>query len=272
MSSTERVHPRGRLIGPGSSTREVVDLLHQEDRRAVRAAGRVRGAIARGAEMIAQALMAGGRLVYVGAGTSGRLGALDAAECPPTFGTSAAQVVALIAGGPRALTEAIEGAEDRVVDARRALRAAKVGAIDVVCGISASGRTPWVLAALAEARKRGATTMLVSCNPAAARRVRVDLRICPNTQAEVLAGSTRLKAGTATKIVLNALTTAAMIRLGRVEAGRMIGLRPTNRKLQARAVRIVADLLGIDRAEAARRLEREGIEGALREAPRLPLG
>lgn len=265
MSATERVHTRGRSLGHSSTARQVIALLHSEDLRAVRAVGQVRAAIARGAELIAQALRDGGRLIYVGAGTSGRLGALDAAECPPTFGTAPGQVVALIAGGPKALTQAVEGAEDDAGDGKRTMRKAGVGPRDVVCGISASGRAAWVLAALAQARRLGARTMLVCCDPNAARSIRVELRICPNTGAEVIAGSTRLKAGTATKLVLNALTTSAMILLGRVQGGRMSAMQPTNKKLQKRAVGIVAELLGIDRAQAARRLRAAGsVAAALR--------
>jgi N-acetylmuramic acid 6-phosphate etherase len=265
MSTTERIHPQGRKLGPKSTARQVVDLLHAEDLKAVKAAGRVRKQIAAGAELIATALGAGGRLIYAGAGTSGRLGALDAAECPPTFGTAPWQVVALMAGGAKALTRAIEGAEDDEIDAVRTIRGFKAGVGDVVCGISASGRTPWVLALLDEARLLGAKTVLVSCNPRASAKVKADVKILPDTGAEVLAGSTRLKAGTATKLVLNALTTAAMVRLGHVQAGRMSKLRPTNAKLHERAVGIVADLLGVDRVEAARRLAAGGgVEGALK--------
>ncbi len=259
MSSTERVHARGQHLGAGSSAREVVDLLHRENAKAVKAAGRARLQLAEGAELIAAALRAGHRLIYVGAGTSGRLGALDAAECPPTFGTEPWQVVARIAGGPKALTRAVEGAEDG--DGAEAVADVRPG--DVVCGITASGTTPWVISALRDARRRGATTLLVCCTRR--RAVKVDVRICLLTGAEVVAGSTRLKAGTATKLALNALTTAAMVRLGRVEGGRMARLRPTNAKLKRRAVGIVADLLGIDEASAARRLEAAGdVAGALR--------
>lgn len=265
MSSTERIHPKGRRLGPGSRARAVVDLLHAEDLRAVKAAGKTRAPIAAAANRIFNALKIGGRLIYVGAGTSGRLGSLDAAECPPTFGTAPWQVVALIAGGPKALTRAVEGAEDDTADARRVIRKNKVGSADVVCGISASGRTPWVIAALDEATRAGAQTVLVSCNPRLAKKVRVDVCIAADTGAEVLAGSTRLKAGTATKLILNALSTAAMVRLGHVQAGRMSRLRPTNSKLEARAIGIVADLMGIERPEAARRLKAAGdVAGALK--------
>lgn len=211
---------------------------------AVRAVGKVLPAIAQGASAVAQALERGGRLLYVGAGTSGRLGALDAAECPPTFGTQPEQVQAVIAGGPEALTRAVEGAEDDREAGARALEALEVGPHDVVCGISASGQTRFVHGALEHATSRGAHTLLVTCNPAV-RRLRLAQRlIVLNTGAELVAGSTRLKAGTATKLVLNALTTAAMVALGRVQDGLMVNVKPTNRKLKARAARIVAALTG----------------------------
>lgn len=261
--STEGIHRRAREVGPAADVGRIVALLHAEDRKAVRAAGRVRPAIARGAALIAAALRAGGRLIYVGAGTSGRLGTLDAAECPPTFGSEPSQIVAIIAGGPGALTEAVEGAED---DARAGAKAMRgVSAADVVCGITASGTTPFVLGALRAARRRGARTLLVACNPDAARKVAVTVRISPNTGPELVAGSTRLKAGTATKLVLNALTTAAMVKLGAVDAGRMVRLKPTNAKLTRRAIQIVSDGLGIPAAEAVTRLVAAGsVEGALR--------
>ena len=265
MSATERAHPKGRRLGAGSSIKQVVELLHAEDLNAVKAVGRVRAQIIRSAELIARTLKAGGRLLYFGAGTSGRLGVLDAAECPPTFGTPSWQVVARIAGGSRALTRATEGAEDDRPDGARTVRSNKVQPGDVVCGITASGKTPWVLGALNEARRLGAKTILISCNPSLARQVKVDLRITPDTGPEVIAGSTRLKAGTATKLVLNALSTAAMVKLGHVESGKMVKLRPTNRKLKERAVGIVSELLGIGRVEAARRLLKAGdVAGALK--------
>ncbi len=260
--STEQVHPKGRQLGPRSSAKQVVALLHREDLRAVKAVGRVRAQVSEAAELIAACLLRGGRLIYAGAGTSGRLGALDAAECPPTFGTAPWQVIALMAGGRGALTRAIEGAEDDAAAGAGAIAGVKAAEVDVVCAITASGTTPWVLAALKEARRRGARTVLVCCNPAIARRVKVDVRISPDTGPEVLAGSTRLKAGTATKLVLNALSTAAMVRLGHVASGRMAKLRPTNAKLRVRAVGIVADLLGVDRKEAAKRLKAAGTVAA----------
>src|SRR5436189_533026 len=196
-------------------------LMNREDARAVRAVGRVRHAIARAVDAIVAALAAGGRLFFVGAGTSGRLGVLEAAECPPTFGTPPRLVQAIMAGGRPAVFRSREGAED---DARAAARAvgARVRHGDVVVGVSASGVTPFVRAALAAARRRGARTVLVACNPTTARGSRADVVVAPATGPEVLAGSTRLKAGTATKLVLNTLTTASMARLGKVYGNRMV--------------------------------------------------
>ena len=222
---------------------------------AVRAVGRALASIAALADDAAAALRAGGRLVYVGAGTSGRLGALDAAECPPTFGVAPSRVVALVAGGARALRRAVEGAEDDGPAGAAAVRRARVGSRDLVVGISASGTTPFVLAALAEARRGGAATALVTSNPAA--RARADRRVVLETGAERVAGSTRMKAGTAAKMALGLLSTAAFVRLGAVRSGRMVALRPGSAKLRARAVRNVADLAGVS-AGAARRL----LEGA----------
>ena len=192
-----------------------------------------------------EALGAGGRLVYAGAGTSGRLGVLDASECPPTFGVSPSQVVGVIAGGRRALWRAVEGAEDRGADARRALRRLRVGPRDVVCGICASGVTPFALAALEEGRRRGARTIVVTCAPSAALRELADVVVAPRPGPEVLAGSTRMKAGLATKMVLHTITTGAMVRLGKVYGNLMVDLRPSSRKLRARALRMIGELTGL---------------------------
>jgi N-acetylmuramic acid 6-phosphate etherase len=189
------------------------------------------------AERVAEALAGGGRLIYVGAGTSGRLGLLDAAECPPTFGTEPWQVQAIIAGGTPAILKAVEDAEDDAKAGARAVLALKPTATDVVCGISASAQTRFVIGALAAARKAGSHTVLICCNPKA-RRSLADQLLVANTGAELVAGSTRLKAGTATKLILNSISTAAMVRLGRVVAGQMVQLQPLNRKLRKRAARI----------------------------------
>jgi N-acetylmuramic acid 6-phosphate etherase len=243
---TEALHPLAdRLQGTAS----VVRAMHREDLAAVRAVGRALPRIAALADDVAARLGFGGRLFYVGAGTSGRLGALDAAEWPPTFGTPPALAQAILAGGPRALRRAVEEVESDPRAGARAMK--KVGARDIVIGITASGTTPFVLGALAEARRRRAATALVTCNPQA--KARVDHRVVAATGAEVVAGSTRLKAGTATKLILNAVSTAAMFKLGRVHRGRMIYLQPLNPKLRARLKRIERDLNFRPRSRSALR-------------------
>jgi N-acetylmuramic acid 6-phosphate etherase len=236
------------------SARGIATLMNREDARAVRAVGRQTRAIAAAVELIVAALAARGRLVFVGAGTSGRLGVLEAAECPPTFGTPPRLVQAVMAGGRASVFRSREGAEDDGRAAARAIRA-RVRRGDVVVGVSASGVTPFVRDALATARRLGARTIVVACNPDRARLPRADVVIAPAPGPEVLAGSTRLKAGTTTKLVLNMLTTASMARLGKVYGNRMIDVQPRSRKLRARAIRLVADLGGVSR-RAARRLLR----------------
>jgi N-acetylmuramic acid 6-phosphate etherase len=247
---TEALHPDGPRL-TGLSTRALVARLHAGDGEAVRAVGRALTALAALADTVAGALAAGGRLLYAGAGTSGRLAALDAAECPPTFGVAPSRVRALVAGGATALRHAVEGAEDDAGAGRAAVARAGTSPGDVLVGISASGRTPFVLAALAEARRRGARTALLTSSPDA--RPAVDLRVVLDTGAERVAGSTRMKAGTAAKMALGLLTTAVFVRLGAVQGGRMAALRGTNGKLRDRAVRNVAALRGV-RPAAARRL------------------
>jgi N-acetylmuramic acid 6-phosphate etherase len=207
-------------------------------------------------EAAVSVLRGGGRLVYAGAGTSGRLGALDAAECPPTFGVAPSRVVALVAGGPRALRAAVEGAEDDKGAGAAAVRRARVGRRDLLVGISASGGTPFVLGALAEARGQGARTALLTSNPAA--RLRVDHRIVLDSGPERIAGSTRMKAGTAAKMALGLLSTATFVRLGAVREGRMIALRPVSAKLRRRAARTVQDLAAVSAAAARRLLDDTG--------------
>jgi N-acetylmuramic acid 6-phosphate etherase len=252
---TERSNPRTRRLDR-MSARALVGVITAEDRRAARAVAAVSRPLGRAVEMVAAALRTGGRLIYVGAGTSGRLGVLDAAECPPTFGVARARVVGVIAGGRRALTHAVEGAEDRAADARRALARVRVSPRDVVCAICASGATPFTLAALAAARRRGARTLLVTCAPAPRLLALADVVVAPRVGPEVVAGSTRMKAGLATKMVLHTLTTAAMVRVGKVYRNLMVDVRPTNRKLRARAVRIVAALTGVSPAGARALLRR----------------
>jgi N-acetylmuramic acid 6-phosphate etherase len=236
------------------SARAIAALMNREDARAVRAVGREARAIAAGVELIVAALAARGRLIFVGAGTSGRLGVLEAAECPPTFGTPPRLVQAVMAGGRASVFRSREGAEDDGRAGARAVRA-RVRAGDVVVGVSASGVTPFVREAVATAGRIGARTVIVACNPDRARLPRADIVIAPAPGPEVLAGSTRLKAGTTTKLVLNTLTTASMARLGKVYGNRMIDLQPRSRKLRERAIRLVAELGGVG-PTAARRLLR----------------
>src|SRR5947207_3720631 len=247
---TERPNRASRDLDRLSPVR-VARLMNREDRRAVAAVGRVAPRIAAAVALIVAALGRGGRLFFVGAGTSGRLGVLEAAECPPTFGTSPRLVQAIMAGGRGAVFRSREGAEDDERAAAREIRR-RVRRGDVVVGVSASGVTPFVRAALAAAAARGAATILVACN--ATRAPGRALLIAPAPGPEVLAGSTRLKAGTATKLVLNTLTTASMTRLGKVYGNRMVDLQPRSAKLRARAERLVAEIAGIDTRRARRAL------------------
>jgi N-acetylmuramic acid 6-phosphate etherase len=240
----------------------IARLMNREDRAVLTAVGRALPAVAAAVELIVAALGRGGRLFFVGAGTSGRLGVLEAAECPPTFGTPPGLVQAIMAGGRPAVFRSREGVEDDARAAARTVRA-RVRAGDVVVGVSASGVTPFARAALAAARRRGAATVLVACNPlrrarAGRRRGRNPLVIGLDTGPEVLAGSTRLKAGTATKLVLNTLTTASMARLGRVYGNRMVDLQPRSAKLRDRALRLIQEVAGVPQAAAARALDAAG--------------
>jgi N-acetylmuramic acid 6-phosphate etherase len=235
---------------------EVVRLMNREDGRAVEAVASQAEVIARAIELIAERLRGGGRLIYGGAGTSGRLGVLDATECPPTFNSPPGQVVGIIAGGPAALTRAVEGAEDHPEFGEQDLKALGFSAKDVFVGIATSGRTPYVLGACDYARSVGAATIGLVCNTESELDSHVDLMIKPVVGPEVLSGSTRLKAGTATKLVLNTLTTAAMVRLGKCYGNLMVDLRATNTKLKARTNRIVRTLTGLDHAAADELLRR----------------
>lgn len=247
---TEATLPASRDLD-ALSPHEVVLLLAHEEERSPRAVRKAARSIASAAALVARALGNGGRLIYVGAGTSGRLAALDAAECPPTFGTRPSQVVAVVAGGSPALRRAVEGAEDRAKEARQALLALRVSPRDVVVGIAASGVTPFALSALDVARARGAATVLVTCARAAARKLcTVDVLVSLDVGPEVLAGSTRLKAGTATKLTLNAISTAAMVALGRCYGPRMVDLVASSTKLRARARRIVGALAKVPAKQA----------------------
>jgi N-acetylmuramic acid 6-phosphate etherase len=253
-ASTEQRNPRSRGLDR-RTVPQLVDLFIREERHVERALAAQRREIARAAELVARKLRAGGRLIYIGAGTSGRLGVGDSSEMPPTFNAPPEQVQAIIAGGPAAVFRSQEGAEDARDTAVAELRARGLSKKDVVCGVAASGQTPFVLAALEEARRRGAGTILLSCNPRRALRVPVDVAIDLPTGPELVTGSTRLKAGTATKLVLNMLSTIAMVRLGRVSDNLMINVQATNDKLRARAVRLVQGLSTADAAEAQAMLE-----------------
>lgn len=247
---TEARHPASGELDR-MSAEEVVGLVLDEDRRGIGAALGRRREIARAAGWLAETLAGGGTAVFAGAGTSGRLGVLEAAECPPTFGTDPARIRAAMAGGPEAVLVAAEGAEDREEDGRAA--ACGLGPGDLAVGLSASSVTPFARAALAEARRRGARTVLVTCAAADGLGETADLVVALDTGPEVLTGSTRLKAGSATKAALNAMTTAAMVGLGKVFENLMVDLRPGSAKLRDRAVRIVAAGGGVGR-EAADRL------------------
>lgn len=253
---TERRNPRSARLD-GLSTLEVVDLINGEDRGVAEAVHAEREAIARCVELVVDAFRRGGRLIYVGAGTSGRLGVLDAAEMPPTFGTDPSQVQGMIAGGYGALVRAREGAEDHPEDGARDLDEREVGPADVVLGIATSGTTPYVHGALARARERGARTGFLLCTPPSDELIAEhDVVIAPLVGPEVVTGSTRMKAGTATKLVLNTITTAAMVRLGKVYGNLMVDLQVTCRKLRDRGERILMETLDLPRDEAATLLDR----------------
>lgn len=234
---------------------EIVRLINSEDAKVAAAVGEVAESIAQAIEVIAARLDRGGRLVYTGAGTSGRLGVLDAVECPPTFNTKPQQIVGLIAGGYSALVAAVEGAEDRPELATEDLKSIGLSGDDVLVGIATSGRTPYVLGSLDYARSVGAFTIGLSCNRDAELITRADLNIIPVVGPEVVSGSTRMKAGTATKMVLNMLTTGAMICLGKTYGNLMVDMKASNTKLNDRARRIVRDATGVTDGEAKRLLE-----------------
>jgi len=261
---TERRNPRSATIDTASAL-EIVDLIGAEDATVPAAVARARAEIARAIELIEAAFRAGGRLLYVGAGTSGRLGVLDAAECPPTFGTPPEMVVGIIAGGLPALVRSVEGAEDDVNTGLGEMDARRVGPKDVVVGIAASGTTPFVRAALSRAQTLGARTVLVSCSePPALLRETCDVCVTVLVGPEIVTGSTRMKSGTATKLVLNTLTTGAMIRLGKIYGNLMVDLRAWNDKLVDRSERIVMETTGLDRPRA--RAVLEAAEGRVKTA------
>ncbi|WP_298721550.1 N-acetylmuramic acid 6-phosphate etherase [uncultured Oceanisphaera sp.] len=238
------------------STLEILTTINTQDKQVPEAVERVLPAIAAAVDTIVAAFHRGGRLVYMGAGTSGRLGVLDASECPPTFSVPDDMVVGLIAGGPQAMFRAQEGAEDNEQLGAQDLQRLELNANDVVVGIAASGRTPYVLGGLHYARQQGAATVALACNGDSLIGQAADIQIEPEVGPEVITGSTRLKSGTAQKLVLNMLTTASMIRLGKVYQNLMVDLNASNLKLQARAQRIVMQATGVDEHAAAEALQR----------------
>jgi len=246
---TEQNNPDSRAIDQMDPL-QIARLMNREDLKVVAAVEKVLPAIAQAIEIVTQRVQRGGRLIYIGAGTSGRLGVLDASECPPTFSTPPSLVVGLIAGGHRALTTAIEGAEDNRQAGVDDLRSVDLGPLDVVCGIATSGRTPYVLGALAYARTLQAATLGVTCNEASELSEVCDVLIAPVVGPEILSGSTRLKAGTATKMVLNMISTSTMIRIGKTYGNWMVDLRATNAKLKDRSMRIVSGITGVSRDQA----------------------
>jgi len=252
---TERRNPRSERVDVASAL-EIVDLMNAEDRSVADAIHQAREELARAIDLVVEAFGAGGRLVYVGAGTSGRLGVLDATECPPTFGTPPGMVVGVIAGGRAALDRSQEGAEDDEVAGAEAVNELTVSERDVVMGIAASGTTPFVRAALSRARELGARTAFLTCStPPAEIAATVDVMLAIPVGPEVVTGSTRLKAGTATKLALNTITTGAMIRSGKAYGNLMVDLMALSEKLRDRGERIVMEAGGVDRAAARRAIE-----------------
>lgn len=240
------------------SLEEVLATIHAEDRQAVQAVGKVLPSVAQAVELLVPVLAGQGRWINVGAGTSGRIGVLDAAEIPPTFGLPPDRVQGVIAGGPRALTRAVEGAEDDPEAAGLELRRRGLSGADAVVALSASGRTPYALGALQEARRVGARRIAITCDPAAPLARAAEVAVAPIVGPEVVAGSTRMKGGLAQKMVLHLLSTAVMVRLGRVEGNRMTHLLPVSSKLRRRAVSIISELGGVEPELAGRLLDEAG--------------
>lgn len=239
----------------GVSTREMVSLLNQEDALVAPAVAAVLDEVAKAVDAAAMALQAGGRVIYMGAGTSGRLGVLDASECPPTFGVPHGLVVGLIAGGPGALLKAVEGAEDSLQLGEEDLKALNLTAEDLVVGIAASGRTPYVIGGLRYAKATGCTTVAISCNPASPIASEAAIAISPVVGPEALTGSTRLKSGTAQKMVLNMISTGAMVKFGKVYQNLMVDMKASNIKLVDRACRMLMEATGIERTQAEQALQ-----------------
>lgn len=242
--TTEQRNRRSMNID-AKSVVDILRIINAEDKKVAPAVNKEIPYIAKAVDLVVSALRSGGRLIYVGAGTSGRLGILDAAECPPTYGTSPKMIQGVIAGGKRAVFRSIEGAEDRAEEGVQVIDQKKVTHKDVVCGIAASRRTPFVVAAIKRAKQRGAKTVFITTNPRSSFHLDVDVAICPEVGPEVIMGSTRMKSGTAQKLVLNMITTASMIRLGKVYENMMIDLQMKSRKLEERAKRVLMTVTGI---------------------------
>ncbi len=254
---TEQRNPASRDLD-ALSVEEILRLINAQDKLVPVAVEREIPYIARAVDLVVAAFRKNGRLIYVGAGTSGRLGVVDASECPPTFGVDPGLVVGVIAGGRAAMFKSQEGAEDREEKAATDLRALKLSSRDVVCGIAASRRTPYVVAAVRFARKIGAKTIYITTNPRSEFDLEVDVAICPEVGPEVLMGSTRMKSGTAQKLMLNMITTTAMVKMGKVYENMMVDLQLTNNKLVERSRRIVMTATGTDYATAERVLKEAG--------------
>ena len=255
--TTERRNPRTMQLDTMSEL-EIVTAMNDEDARVPLAIAKKLPEIAQAARWAVEAFEQGGRLFYMGAGTSGRLGVLDAAECPPTFGVDPSMVVGLIAGGEKAFIKAVEGAEDSRELGRQDLESHHLTQKDFVIGIAASGRTPYVLGGLAYAKETGCRTAAIACNPGSAIGKAADLAIEVEVGPEVLTGSTRLKSGTAQKLILNMISTASMVRTGKAYQNLMVDVMQTNEKLHTRAENIVMDATGVERAEARRAIDAAG--------------
>lgn len=255
--STEQRNRRTLGID-GKSTRDILQRINSEDREVTVAVRKELGNIAKAVDLVVDSLKNGGRLIYVGAGTSGRLGILDAVECPPTYGTDPEIIQGIIAGGKRAVFRSVEGAEDRAGEGRLAIDRKKVSTRDVVCGITASRRTPFVAAAVQRAKERGAKTIYITTNARRNLPVKPDVAICAVVGPEVIMGSTRMKSGTAQKLVLNMITTTTMIRLGKVYGNMMVDLQMKSRKLEERAKRVLMIATGASYETAERTLRRAG--------------
>jgi N-acetylmuramic acid 6-phosphate etherase len=255
--STEQRNPRSMNLD-SLSTEEILKLINSEDKLVPIAVEQEIPYIAQAVEHVVDAFKNGGRLIYIGAGTSGRLGILDASECPPTFGSPHEMIVGVIAGGREAVFRAQEGSEDRADDGKQAMVDMNVAGKDVVCGIAASRRTPYVVAAIKKARELGAKTLYVTTNPRAEFDLDVDVAICAEVGPEVLAGSTRMKSGTAQKLILNMITTTSMVRLGKIYENMMVDLQMNSKKLEERAKRVVMIVTGLEYEEAADYLEKAG--------------